>query len=71
MRSALRAELLVCLLVRALPRVDRNPPFAVGELIFMYRDGSSGSGNHIFNKYSTSTGTWSRLLGTPLTDGEG
>ena len=42
-----------------------------GELIFMYRDGSSGSGNHIFNKYSTSTSKWSRLLGSPLTDGEG
>lgn len=38
-------------------------------LVFIYRDGGSGNGNHVFNSYSG--GTWSRLLGTPLTDGEG
>jgi hypothetical protein len=38
-------------------------------LIFIYRDGGSGNGNHIFNSHAS--GTWSRLLGTPITDGEG
>src|SRR5690606_34843666 len=42
-----------------------------GELIFMYRHGESGNGNHIFNAYSTSTKTWRRLLGSALTDGQG
>lgn len=41
-----------------------------GQLIFMYRSGESGNGNHIFNVYSTSTKTWRRLLDQPLTDGE-
>ena len=45
---------------------DRN-----GELIYHYRDGSSGSGNEIYNIYSTETKTWSRLLDAPLTDGQG
>jgi hypothetical protein len=44
---------------------------AAGELIFMYRDGESGNGNHIFNAYSPSTKSWRRLLGTGLTDGQG
>jgi len=42
-----------------------------GELIFHYRDGASGSGNEIYNIYSCETGKWSRLLDTPLTDGQG
>ena len=42
-----------------------------GELIFHYRDGGSGSGNEIYNRYDTETGKWSRLLDTPLTDGQG
>jgi len=50
------------------PQFFRSPS---GQLVFMYRDGSSGSGNHIFNAYSTATKTWSRLLGSALTDGEG
>ena len=41
------------------------------ELIFHYRDGSSGSGNEIYNIYDTGTRNWKRLLDTPLTDGEG
>ncbi|WP_372949776.1 BNR repeat-containing protein [Mariniphaga sp.] len=45
---------------------DRN-----GELIFHYRDGSSGSGNEIYNTYNTETKSWSRLLDAPLTDGQG
>jgi len=42
-----------------------------GNLIFNYRDGSSGSGNHIFNIYDTATKTWRRLLNAPFTDGQG
>jgi hypothetical protein len=42
-----------------------------GELIFHYRDGSSGDGNEIFNIYSCGTKSWSRLLDTPLTNGQG
>jgi len=42
-----------------------------GELIFRYRDGQSGNGNDIYNIYSTETKKWSRLLDTPMTDGEG
>jgi hypothetical protein len=38
-------------------------------LIFIYRDGGSGNGNHIFNRWASNS--WSRLLGTPLTDGQG
>ncbi|XOV93273.1 MAG: BNR repeat-containing protein [Bacteroidota bacterium] len=41
------------------------------ELLFHYRDGGSGNGNEIYNLYSTETGTWSRMLDVPLTDGEG
>jgi hypothetical protein len=50
------------------PQFFRSP---AGELVFMYRDGSSGNGNHIFNAYDTATKTWRRLLGSALTDGEG
>ena len=42
-----------------------------GNLVFNYRDGSSGSGNHIFNIYDTATKTWRRLLNAPFTDGQG
>ncbi len=41
------------------------------ELIFHYRDGGSGNGNEIYNIYSTEKKQWSRLLDTPLTDGQG
>ena len=41
------------------------------ELLFTYRDGSSGNGNQIFNVYDSETQTWRRLLDKPLTDGEG
>ena len=44
---------------------------ADGELIFHYRDGGSGNGNEIYNIYSCETRQWSRLLDTPLTDGQG
>jgi len=42
-----------------------------GELIYTYRDGGSGNGNQIYNIYETGSETWSRLLDTPLTDGQG
>lgn len=50
------------------PKFFRGPK---GELIFMYRDGSSGSGNQIINQYDLASKTWKRLLDQPLTDGEG
>jgi hypothetical protein len=42
-----------------------------GELLFHYRDGGSGDGNEIYNAYSCENKKWSRLLDTPLTDGQG
>lgn len=42
-----------------------------GDLVFAYRDGGSGNGNHIFNRYRIADRTWERLLDTPLTDGQG
>ncbi len=42
-----------------------------GDMIYTYRDGSSGSGNQIYNTYNLQTKTWSRLLDMPLIDGEG
>ncbi len=42
-----------------------------GELIYMYRDGSSGNGNQVFNKWNSETKTWSRLFDKPLFDGQG
>jgi hypothetical protein len=42
-----------------------------GRLVFHYRDGGSGRGNEIYNVYSTDTRQWSRLLDTPLLDGQG
>lgn len=55
------------------PRFLRGPG---GELIFTYRDGSSGSGNEIYNIYdpydgADGGGRWRRLLDAPLIDGEG
>lgn len=41
------------------------------ELIFHYRDGSSGNGNEIYNTYDTKKKKWSRMLDVPLTDGQG
>jgi hypothetical protein len=50
------------------PEFWRGP---AGELVFAYRDGRSGSGNHVFNAYDAGRRAWRRLLGAPLTDGEG
>jgi hypothetical protein len=41
-----------------------------GNLIFMYRDGESGKGNLVINKYTLKTGKWSQLHSN-LIDGEG
>lgn len=41
-----------------------------GDLLFNYRDGGSGRGVHIYNRYDTATRTWSRFLDKPLFDGE-
>ena len=41
------------------------------ELIFTYRDGSSGNGDQIWNVYDHSTHAWRRLLDRPLFSGEG
>ena len=41
------------------------------ELLFTYRDGSSGNGNQIYNVYDTTNGQWDRLLDQPLTSGQG
>ncbi|MBW8017559.1 MAG: hypothetical protein FVQ82_15380 [Planctomycetes bacterium] len=42
-----------------------------GELVFNYRDGGSGNGRRIYNKYDRKTRSWSRLLDKPLFDGQG
>ena len=42
-----------------------------GDLLYTYRDGGSGNGNQIYNIYHGETKSWSRLLDTPLTDGQG
>lgn len=44
---------------------------ADGQLLFMYRSGSSGNGSNFFNAYDPQSKTWSRFLDTPLFDGEG
>ena len=41
-----------------------------GGLLFSYRDGGSGRGVHIYNRYDTGTHSWSRFLDKPLFDGE-
>jgi hypothetical protein len=44
---------------------------ASNALIFTYRDGGSGNGNQIYNRYDERTTTWRRLLDRPLLNGEG
>ncbi len=43
----------------------------MGDIIFNYRDGGSGNGMRIYNKYDRATRTWSHLLDKPLLDGQG
>ena len=40
-------------------------------LIFTYRDGGSGNGNQIWNRYDLKTKAWKRLIDSPLFDGQG
>jgi hypothetical protein len=42
-----------------------------GDLLFMYRDGASGNGNQIFDKWTIVPKKWSRLFDRPLFDGQG
>ncbi|NCU03455.1 MAG: neuraminidase [Chitinophagaceae bacterium] len=41
-----------------------------GDLLFFYRDGGSGNGNMVMNRYDVATQKWSRIQ-TNLIDGEG
>ncbi len=42
-----------------------------GELLYMYRDGSSGNGNQIFNKWDMAGKKWTRLFDKALFNGQG
>lgn len=44
---------------------------ADGNLLFMYRSGSSGNGRRFFNRYDVAAQRWTRFLDSPLFDGEG
>ena len=44
---------------------------AAGDLLFRYRDGSSGNGSDLYNLYEPVTRTWQRMIDTPLLEGEG
>lgn len=44
---------------------------AAGDLLFRYRDGSSGNGSDIYNRYDSSARSWSNLIDTSLLDGQG
>ncbi|MFA6087710.1 BNR repeat-containing protein [Mucilaginibacter sp.] len=66
-------------LTEKMPMLDKNeervtyPEFyrlPGGDLLFFYRDGKSGNGNLVLNKYSASQKKWKRVLSN-LIDGEG
>jgi hypothetical protein len=44
---------------------------ADGELLFRYRDGESGNGDDIYNRWDATAQRWVRLLEQPLLSGEG
>jgi hypothetical protein len=50
------------------PRFFTDP---AGTLMFSYRNGASGDGSTYYDRYDTVSRTWSSLLSTPLTNGEG
>jgi hypothetical protein len=50
------------------PRFMKGPD---GALLFTYRDGSSGNGSTIWNRYDSGSKAWSRLMREPLFDGQG
>lgn len=49
----------------------RFKPMANGDLLFHYRDGSSGNGVEIYNIYDAKTKRWKRFLDEPLISGLG
>jgi len=50
------------------PKFMKGPD---GALLFTYRDGSSGNGSTLWNRYDGAAQTWSRLMDAPLFDGQG
>ncbi|QGU88756.1 BNR repeat-containing protein [Erwinia sorbitola] len=44
---------------------------ARGELLFRYRDGESGNGDDIYNRWNSQSQRWQRLLEQPLLSGHG
>ncbi len=50
------------------PRFFRGP---ANELIYTYRQGGSGNGEQIYNRYDHESRRWSRMLDRPLVSGEG
>lgn len=42
-----------------------------GALFFRYRDGGSGNGSDLYNRYDAATGVWTRVWPSALLDGEG
>jgi hypothetical protein len=50
------------------PRFMNGPD---GALLFTYRDGRSGNGATLWNRYDAASQTWSRLMDAPLFDGQG
>jgi len=50
------------------PEFFRGPD---GELVFTYRQGSSGDGFNVYNRYDAENQEWERLSDEPLLDGEG
>lgn len=56
------------------PREDPHYPtyYTVGDtLFFTYRDGGSGRGDQLLNRYDEARDTWVREFETPLLDGQG
>ena len=50
------------------PRFMTGPD---GVLLFTYRDGGSGNGSTIWNRYDCAAKTWTRQMSEPLFDGQG
>ena len=50
------------------PQFIKDPE---GRLLFSYRHGGSGNGVRIWNRYDARHQSWSRLVDTPLMDGQG
>ncbi len=50
------------------PRFMKGPD---GALLFTYRDGGSGNGSTIWNRYDLAAKAWTRLMAEPLFDGQG